>query len=284
MLGHQAARGQMRTPPQSVALPTALPHQSHGQLQPQAAQQLFGGAASTASRPHSHEVLTHLLADLYPGKAHVTGQHQSQQGLHSQETSGQPLSQPAHSLGAVLPAQAGASATAARSEQHGSPLPVIAHKAQTGLQASMQQPTVSEACLVQHSQQEQHRVQAPTGPQTGQHFLTERSAQPPQQQQQHAQELQQPLQVPQALGQDAGSAAPEMDQQREQPRPHAQEDGHDEGVAGGMQGSWSSTEGDDDFADWEQHILASAAPEPAGADVEQQDASMRDFRGASMPP
>ena len=183
----------------------------------------------------------------------------------------QPSSQPAHSLWALLPVQAGTRAAAARSEQQGPPLTEIAQKAQIALQASMQQPAVSEACPAQPSQQQHNRVQAPTPQQTGQPFARDRSSHAPQHEH-DAQEMRQEVQIPPASGREAGSAAPGLGRHQEQQRPHAQANVHVEGITGARQGSWSSSEGDDDFADWEQHILASAAPEPAGADAEQQDA------------
>ena len=305
--GHQAVSGQTRTPTESVAPPTGLPHQTHGQLQSQTAQMLFSAAASTASRMHSQEVPTqpvvklspgkvytwrhpsqqglpdegppsHPIIKMSPGSVHVTSFHQSQQGLHSQETLAQARLQAAHSSQAALPVQAGASAAVAHAEQQIPPLTEIAHKAQTALLASMQQPAVSEACPVQPIQQQQHSVQAHKSQQTGQGTPREQSAHAPQQEAQ-------PLQRPQASGQDAGSAAPGLHPQQEQQRSHAQANGHNEGLlAGARRGSWSSTEGDDDFANWEQHILASAVPEPSGADAEQQNAGNNGLRAASNPP
>ena len=269
MVGHQAAREPTSAPPQQAALPNGVPRHVNGQMQPQPAQKLNGAAASTALRPHA-QGSTHLIRKLAPGTVYVTsGHHQFQQSMPPKEFSAQPLSQPAHSLVAESSGQAGASAAAAQSEQQGPPLTETAYKAQPALHASMQRPAVPEACPAQPSQHQQPMVQTPTAQQTGQHLSREQSTHPPQHQQ-NTQELRQQLQVPQASGRDAGSAAPGMSQQQEQQRPHAQANGRAEGMAEAKQESWSSTDGDDDFADWEQHILASAAPEPAGAGTEQQ--------------
>ena len=280
VLGHQAVQGHKRTPPQMLTMPTGLPHHADGQPQPQAAQKLFDAAASTTSCLHPQGVPTHPIRKLSAGTVYVTtGHHHSQQNVPPQVTSAQPLLQPAHSLAADSSGQAGATAAAARSEQQGSQLTETAHKAQPVLHASMQRPAVSEACPAQPSQHQQHRVQTPTAQQTGQHLLREQSTQPPQHQQTTL-ELRQQLQIPQASGRDAGSAAPGLSQQQEQQRPHAQANGHGEGMAEAEQESWSSTDNDDDFADWEQHILASAVPEPAGAGTEQQSAGESGLRAA----
>ena len=286
VLDHQAAEGHMSAPPRTLTTPIGLPHQAHVQLQPQpqAAQKLFGAAASTASCLHSQGVPTQRIIKLSPGTVYVTtGHHQSQQSVPPQETSAQPLWQPAHSLAADLSGQAGANAAAARSEQRGPPLTETVHKAQPALHAGMQRHAVSEGCPAQPSQHQQHRVQTPTAQQTGQHLLREQSTHPPQHQQ-NTQELWQQLQVPQPSRRDAGSAAPGLRQQQEQQRPHANANGHAEGMAEAEQESWSSTDSDDDFADWEQHILASAAPEPAGAGAEQQSAGKSGLKFASKLP
>ena len=283
VLDYQAAEGHMSAPPRMLTMPMGLPHQAHVQLQPQAAQKLFGAATSTASCLHPQRGPTQRIIKLSPGTVYVTtGHHESQQSVPPQETSAQPLSQPAHSSAAESSGQAGASAAAARSDQRGPPLTETAHKAQPALHASMQRPAVSEVCPAQPSQQQQHRVQTPNAQQTGQHALREQSTHPTQHQQ-NTQELRQQLRIPQPSGQDAGSAAPGLHQQQEQQRPHAQANGHGEGMAEAEQESWSSTDGDDNFADWEQHILASAVPEPAGAGTEQQ-AGKSGLRAASKLP
>ena len=279
MLGHQAAREPTSASPQQVASPNGVPHHVNGRMQPQAAQKLDRLAASTALRLRAQGP-THVIRKMSPGTVYVTaGHHESQQILPPQETSAQPLLQPAHSLVADSSGQASASAAAARSEQQGFPLLETAHKAQPALHASMQRPAVSEACPAQPSQHQQHRVQPPIAQPTGQHFSREQSTHPPQHEQK-TQEVRQQPQNSQASGRDTCSAAPGLHQEEKQQRPHARANGHGEGMAEAEQESWSSTDGDDDFADWEQHILASAVPEPAGAGTEQQSAGESGLRGA----